>query len=80
MQDPNVTTGASFGNSATLNTTGTFYFPSASVLLSGAQSSAVNEAFVVSSLSITGSASLLQDSTATGTATGLASHMAGLIQ
>lgn len=78
MQDRNQTTAASFGNSAQMNVTGTFYFPAAGVSLTGNEATAIYAAFVASSLTISGSSALKQDST--GQYTGLATHMNSLIQ
>ncbi len=78
-QDRNVTytTGNAQGGSAHLNATGSFYFPTTAVSLSGAVA-ASKIAMICSTLSITGSASFTQDTT--GAFTGLASRGVGLFQ
>ncbi len=65
------------GNSATLNTTGTLYFPQTKLLLSGAVSPR-KMGIVVKDLTMTGSATFQQDTT--GTFTGLITRSPTLIQ
>ena len=78
-QDRSVTyaTVNTLGNSATLNATGTFYFPSTALALTGnVQTGTI--ALVVNTLSIVGSSTFTKD--ATGTMTGLHTPIPGLIQ
>jgi hypothetical protein len=65
------------GNSATLSSTGTFYFPTTGLTMSGAVG-ASKIGLVVKDLTLSGSATFNQD--LTGTYTGLASRNPGLIQ
>lgn len=70
-QDRNITssTGALFGNSATVSLTGTLYFPTTGVTFSGALATSSIMAIVADTLAITGSASIKYDPT--GQKTGL---------
>ncbi len=78
-QDRSVTYagGNSYANSATLNATGSLYFKTTSLTLSGNVAGS-KTALVVSTLNVAGSSTFNQDST--GTFTGLASRSPGLIQ
>ena len=79
-QDRNVSYAAanSIANSGSGNITGTYYFPTTAFNFTGASAAATKAAFVVNTLTITGSSSLSNDST--GTYTGLAKTQATLIQ
>jgi len=70
-QDRTITSsvGASFGGSAAFALTGSLYFPTTSVTFSGAVNTASYMAIIADSLTLTGSASILYDST--GQKTGL---------
>jgi Putative Flp pilus-assembly TadE/G-like len=80
MQDrnPSNATSISFANSASTSLTGTLYFPTCSLTYSGASASATYTAIVADTVSFTGSAAFKNDPT--GTHTGLASTVRGLIQ
>jgi hypothetical protein len=80
LQDRNLSYVAvnSFANSSSSVLQGTLYFPTTSVSYSGASSTGTYTAMVVKKISFTGSASFLNDPT--GTYTGLASTVRGLIQ
>jgi hypothetical protein len=71
-------TANSFANSASVSLTGTLYFPTCSLTYSGASTTATYTALVADTISFTGSASFKNDPT--GTYTGLASTVRGLIQ
>jgi hypothetical protein len=80
-QDRSVTyagaTANDLSNSATLNATGSLYFPTTALALTGDVATA-KIALIVNTLSIVGSSTFDQDSS--GTFTGLATESAGLIQ
>jgi hypothetical protein len=80
FQDRTVTYGTSnaIANSSTVNITGTYYFPTTAMALTGNVSTPVYSAFVVGTLNITGSSQLKNDST--GTYTGLSKTVSTLIQ
>jgi hypothetical protein len=68
----------SFANSASGTMTGTFYFPTTAVAYTGNVGAAIYDAFIASTLSITGSSSFKNDTT--GTYTGLTKPAASLIE
>jgi hypothetical protein len=80
FQDRNITYAAAnaFANSASGTMTGTFYFPTTAVNYTGNVGAAIYDAFIASTLSITGSSSFKNDTT--GAYTGLAKQQASLIQ
>lgn len=75
------TTANTFSGSATGNMSGTFYFPTTTLSVSGGSSTgtAAYQAFVVYKLIISGNASIQQDVSG-GHYTGFGSYLAGLIQ
>jgi hypothetical protein len=79
-QDRTITYAAanSFANSASGTTSGTFYFPTTAVTYTGNVGAAIYDAFVCSTMSITGSSSFKNDTS--GTYTGLAKPQANLIE
>jgi hypothetical protein len=78
FQDHGLTTAASISNAGTGNITGTYYFPNAPFSFDGSATGVTTAAFVASTVTVTGSSSLVNDST--GKLTGLAKTSVGLIQ
>jgi hypothetical protein len=78
FQDKAVTSAATIANSANGTITGTYYFPSAAFSLSGNVSGATTAAFIVDTLTVTGSSTLNNDPT--GQVTGLNKSYDGLLQ
>ena len=80
LQDPalNYASTNSFANSASSVLQGTLYFPTTAVSYSGASSTGTYTAMIAKTLSFTGSAAFKNDPT--GTYTGLATTVRGLIQ
>ncbi len=78
FQDRTLSNAATIANSGTGNITGTYYFKDAAFNFTGNTASAVTAAFVASTVVVSGSSSLTNDTT--GKLTGLAKTSIGLIQ
>jgi hypothetical protein len=80
LEDPTLASGSSssFANSASSTMSGTFYFPKGALSYTGASTTAVFQAFIVSTMTVTGSSAFKNDTL--GTYTGLASNTSSLIQ
>lgn len=78
FQDRALTNAATIANSGSGNITGTYYFKAAAFSFTGSTASAVTAAFVASTVTVTGSSSLVND--AAGRFTGLAHTTIALMQ
>jgi Putative Flp pilus-assembly TadE/G-like len=78
FQDRSLQNAATIANSGSGNITGTYYFPDAPFSFTGNTQSAVTAAFIASTVTVSGSSSLTNDTT--GKLTGLAKTTVGVMQ